>query len=141
MTIQRRLVRSNVAMFFLPVLAAAAVFAVGFGVALVLLEFVYLPRLGLSLRELHETVEQAEHLLHGFKIFLCLYAGAVVAALVLTIALTNVYLTHRLFRHISQPLETLSAGVARIRDGDLDAPIAYAEEDEFKAACDAAADF
>ena len=137
MTIQRRLARSNIAMFFLPVMAAAVVFAVGFGVALALLEFVYLPRLGLSLRELHETGEQVEHLLHGFKIFLCLYAGAVMAALVLTIALTNVYLTRSLFRHISQPLEILSAGVARIRDGDLDTPIAYTEEDEFKAACDA----
>ncbi len=137
MTIQRRLARSNIAMFFLPVMAAAVVFAVGFGVALALLEFVYLPRLGLSLRELHETGEQIEHLLHGFKIFLCLYAGLVVAALVLTIALTNVYLTRSLFQHISQPLEILSAGVARIRDGNLDTPIAYAEEDEFKAACDA----
>ena len=137
MTIKKRLARSNLAMFVIPVLAAAAVLALGFGAALVLLERTYLPQLGLTLRDLHRTGEQIESVLSGFKAFLCIYAGAVVAALVLTIVLTNVYLTRRLFRHISGPLDTLTAGVARIRDGDLDAPIAYAENDEFKPACDA----
>lgn len=58
-------------------------------------------------------------------------------ALLLTIAWTNYYLTRNLFRHISEPLEALTAGVARVRDGDLDTPIAYREADEFKAARDA----
>ena len=137
MTIKKRLARSNLAMFVIPVLAAAAVLALGFGAALVLLERTYLPQLGLTLRDLHRTGEQIEGVLSGFKVFLCIYAGAVVAALVLTIVLTNVYLTRSLFRHISGPLDTLTAGVARIRDGDLDAPIAYAGNDEFKPACDA----
>lgn len=125
MTIKKRLARSNLAMFVIPVLAAAVVLALGFGAALVLLERTYLPQLGLTLRDLHQTGEQIEGFLSGFKIFLCIYAGAVVAALVLTIVLTNVYLTRSLFRHISGPLDALTAGVARIRDGDLDAPIAY----------------
>ena len=137
MTIKKRLARSNLAMFVIPVLAAAVVLALGFSAALVLLERTYLPQLGLTLRDLHRTGEQIESVLSGFKIFLFIYVGAVVAALVLTIALTNVYLTRRLFRHISGPLDTLTAGVARIRDGDLDAPIAYTENDEFKPACDA----
>ena len=61
------------------------------------------------------------------------------AALLLlaAVALTNLYLTRSLFRHIAQPLDTLTAGVARIRDGDLETPIAYGEPDEFKSACDA----
>ena len=137
MTIKKRLARSNLAMFVIPVLAAAAVLALGFGAALVLLDRTYLPQLGITLRDLHRTGEQIESDLSGFKVFLCIYAGAVIAALVLTILLTNVYLTRNLFRHISGPLDTLTAGVARIRDGDLDAPIAYAENDEFKPACDA----
>ncbi len=137
MTIKKRLTRSNLAMFLIPVLAAAAVLLLGLGAAVLLLDRVYLPRLGLSLGDLHRTGEQIEGILSGFKVFLCLYAGAVIAALVLTIALTNVYLTRRLFRHISGPLDTLTAGVARIRDGDLDSPIAYPEADEFRAACDA----
>ena len=64
-------------------------------------------------------------------------AMAVAMALLLTIVWTNYYLTRSLFRHISRPLDALTAGVARIRDGDLDTPIAYREADEFKAACDA----
>ncbi len=137
MTIKKRLARSNLAMFLIPVLAAAAVLALGLGAAVLLLDRVYLPRLGLSLHDLHRTGEQIEGILSGFKVFLCIYAGTVIAALLLTIALTNVYLTRNLFRHISEPLDTLTAGVARIRDGDLDTPIAYQEADEFKTACDA----
>lgn len=58
-------------------------------------------------------------------------------ALLLTICFTNFYLTRSLFRHISEPLDELVAGVERIQRGDLDSPIAYAGSDEFKAACDA----
>ena len=85
MTIKKRLARSNLAMFVIPVLAAAAVLALGFGAALVLLERTYLPQLGLTLRDLHRTGEQIESVLSGFKVFLCIYAGAVITALVLTI--------------------------------------------------------
>ena len=137
MTIKKRLARSNLAMFIIPVLAAAIVLILGFGVALILLERTYLPRLGITLHDLHRTGEQIETFLSDFKVFLCVYAGAVIAALLLTIVLTNVYLTRRLFLHISAPLDTLAEGVARIRDGDLDTPIAYTQPDEFKPACDA----
>lgn len=137
MTIKKRLARSNLAMFIIPVLVAAVVLAIGFAAAIALLERTYLPQLGITLRDLHQTGEQIESVLSGFKVFLCIYAGAVIAALVLTIAATNIYLTRSLFRHISGPLDTLTAGVARIRDGDLDAPIAYTGSDEFKPACDA----
>lgn len=58
-------------------------------------------------------------------------------ALLLTICFTNFYLTRSLFRHISEPLDELVAGVERIQRGDLDSPLAYAGSDEFKAACDA----
>lgn len=137
MTIKKRLARSNLVMLVIPVLTAGVLLVIGFGAGLFLLQTVYLPQLGLTLRELHQTGEQIEGLLSDFKVFLYIYAGAVIAALLLAIVLTNVYLTRRLFRHISVPLDTLTAGVARIRDGNLDAPIAYTETDEFKAACDA----
>ena len=137
MTIKKRLARSNIAMFVIPVLVAAMLLFVGMAIAWVLLERVYLPQLGISLQELHQTGEQIESLLSGSAAVLCIYAGAVVTALLLTIAWTNLYLTRSLFRHISQPLDILTAGVARIRDGDLDTPIAYREADEFQAACDA----
>ena len=137
MTIKKRLARSNLMMLVIPVLTAGILLVIGLAVALSLLQTVYLPQMGLSLRELHQTGEQIESLLSGLETFVCVYAGAVIAALLLSIALTNLYLTRNIFRHISEPLDTLTACVARIRDGDLDAPIAYTEPDEFKAACDA----
>lgn len=137
MTIKKRLARSNLMMLVVPVVTAGVLLVIGLAAALFLLQTVYLPQMGLSLWELHQTGEEIEALLSGLETFACIYAGAVIAALLLSIALTNLYLTRSIFRHISEPLDALTAGVARIRDGDLDALIAYSEPDEFKAACDA----
>ena len=129
MTIKKRLARSNIAMLVIPILAAAVLLLLGLGAVLLLLRG--------NLLTLRDAVEQIEHVLHGFKLTLCVYAAVAVLLLLGTVALTNLYLTRSLFRHISQPLDTLTAGVARIRDGDLDSPIAYRQPDEFKTACDA----
>lgn len=137
MTIKKRLARSNVAMLVVPLVVAAGLLLLGMAIAFALLERVYLPQIGISLQDLHQTGELIEDLLPGARRLLYIYAGAVVAALLLTIVWTNLYLTRSLFRHISRPLDVLTAGVARIRDGDLDAPIAYREQDEFRPACDA----
>lgn len=130
MTIKKRLARSNIAMLVIPILTAVLLFLLGLGAALVLLQD--------NMTTLHDVVEQMEGVLHGFKLTLCVYAAVAAVLLLLgAVVLTNLYLTRHLFRHIAQPLDTLTAGVARIRDGSLDTPIAYAEADEFKAACDA----
>ena len=129
MTIKKRLARSNLAMLVIPLLTAAVLAALGAGALAVLLRE--------NMTTLHDAAEQLENVLHGFKLTLVLYAAVLVLLVLASVALTNICLTRRLFRRISQPLDTLTAGVARIRDGDLDTPIAYAEPDEFKAACDA----
>lgn len=129
MTIKKRLARSNIAMLVIPILTAAALALLGIGAVLVLLRG--------NLVTLHDAVEQIENVLHGFKLTLVIFAAVAAVLLLAAAALTNLYLTRNLFRHIAQPLDTLTAGVARIRDGDLDTPIAYTEADEFKSACDA----
>ncbi len=129
MTIRKRLARSNIAMLVIPLLAAAVLALLGIGAVLLLLRE--------NMTTLHDAVEQIEGVLHGFKLTLTLLAAAAVVLLLAAAALTNLYLTRSLFRHIARPLDTLTAGVARIRDGDLDTPIAYTDTDEFKAACDA----
>ena len=129
MTIRKRLARSNIAMLVIPILAAALLLLLGLGAALLLLRG--------NLMTLHDAVEQIETVLHGFKLTLSAFAAVAVLLMLTAVALTDLYLTRHLFRHISQPLDTLTAGVARIRDGDLDTPIGYTEPDEFKAACDA----
>lgn len=137
MTIRRCLARSNLVMILIPVAIAAVLLLLGGGLALLLLERVWLPRLGLSFAALHETGEQLETAFAGAKAFAAIYAGTVILALLATVAFTNFYLTRSLFRHISAPLQTLVAGVERIRGGDLESPIGYTAEDEFKPACDA----
>ena len=129
MTIRKRLARSNIAMLVIPLLTAGVLALLGLGAALLLLRG--------NLMTLHDAAEQIESVLHGFKLTLCVYAAVAAALLLAAVALTNLYLTRSLFRHIAHPLDTLTAGVARIRDGDLDTPISYGEPDEFKAACDA----
>ena len=129
MTIRKRLARSNIAMLVIPILAAALLLLLGLGAALLLLRG--------NLMTLHDAVEQIESVLHGFKLTLAVFAAVAAALMLAAVALTDLYLTRSLFRHISRLLDTLTAGVARIRDGDLDTPIAYTEPDEFKAACDA----
>ena len=137
MTIQERLKRSNFIMLVVPVAIAGVLLAVGLGAAVVLLDTVYLPRLGLTFRDLHDMGEELEQVLKGMKLFIAIYAGVVVIALLAAVVFINLYLTNALFKHIQKPLDTLVEGVQRIRDGDLETPIAYAEEDEFRPACDA----
>lgn len=137
MTIKKRLHRSNIYMFLIPLVTAALLLILGAGIAIYILEVKYLPQIGLSLHDMHIAVEQYEGLFKSFETFVWIYVGAVGMALLLTIVFTNVSLTRELFTHISDPLDTLVAGVDRIRSGDLDNPINYTEPDEFKAACDA----
>ncbi len=137
MTIQERLKRSNFIMLVVPVAIAGVLLAVGLGTAVLLLENIYLPRLGLTLQDLHAMGEELEQMLKGLKLFVAIYAGVVVIALLAAVVFIDLYLTNALFKHIQKPLDTLVQGVQRIRDGDLETPIAYEGEDEFRAACDA----
>lgn len=137
MTIRKRLARSNLIMILIPVAIAAVLLLTGGGLAVFLLKRVYLPRLGLSMAALHETGEQLETAFDGVKVITAIYGATVVFALLAAVAFTNLYLTKHLFRHIQRPLDKLVEGVRRIQNGDLDAPIGYGTEDEFKPACDA----
>ena len=137
MTIRKRLARSNLVMILIPVAIAAALLLLGGGLAALLLKRVYLPRLGLSMAALHETGEQLETAFAGAKVIAAIYGGTVIAALLAAVAFTNLYLTRHLFGHIQKPLDELTEGVTRIRNGDLDTPIGYETADEFKPACDA----
>lgn len=137
MTIQQRLRRSNLIMLVVPVSIAGILLAAGLGLGTLLLQTRYLPQLGLTLRDLHDTGEQLEQILSGLKLFTGLYLGVVVTALLAAVGFTNLYLTKSLFAYIRTPMNELTRGVRRIQSGDLDTPIAYQGQDEFKSACDA----
>lgn len=64
-------------------------------------------------------------------------AGSVlVVAIILSIFLTNRFLTKFVYRRISNPLDVLSDGVKQIGSGNLDYHIEYKNRDEFKPICD-----
>ena len=137
MTIQERLKRSNLVMLVVPIVIAGILLLVGLGAAVLLLQTVYLPRLGMTFQDLHAMSEEIEQVLKGMKLFVVLYAGVVLAALLAAVGFTNLYLTRALFVHIQKPLDALVQGVQRVQDGDLETPIAYTEADEFRPACNA----
>lgn len=133
--IQERLKRSNLIMLVVPVAVAGVLLAVGLGVLVLLLETIYLPRLGLTMQDLHTLGEQAEPAFADLKRFVVLY-GVVITAVLLAVG-TNLWLTRNLFAHIREPLAELMQGIHHIQNGDLNAPIAYTKNDEFRPACDA----
>lgn len=133
--IQERLKRSNLIMLVVPVAVAGVLLAVGLGVLVLLLETIYLPRLGLTMQDLHTLGEQAEPAFADLKRFVVLY-GVVVTAVLLAVG-TNLWLTRNLFAHIREPLAALMQGIHHIQNGDLNAPIVYTKNDEFRPACDA----
>lgn len=60
MTIKKRLARSNLMMLVIPVLTAGVLLIIGLAAALFLLQTVYLPQMGLSLRELHRPANRSK---------------------------------------------------------------------------------
>lgn len=116
--IQERLKRSNLIMLVVPVAVAGVLLAVG-----------------LTMQDLHTLGEQAEPAFADLKRFVVLY-GVVVTAVLLAVG-TNLWLTRNLFAHIREPLAALMQGIHHIQNGDLNAPIVYTKNDEFRPACDA----
>lgn len=92
MTIQERLRRSNLVMLVVPVVIAGVLFAAGLGALALLLNAVYLPRLGLTFQDLHSIGEEMEQVFRGLKLFVVLYAAVVLAALLAAVAITAMVL-------------------------------------------------
>ena len=72
----------------------------------------------------------------GFlEMLLAIVAVILVAAILITLLLTNHFLTRFVFRKIEAPLDILAAGVQEIGAGNLDYRIDYRENDEFAPIC------
>ena len=67
MAIKKQLARSHIAMVLIPVLAAGALLVLGLGLTLVLLDRVYLPRLGVSLEEQQRQQQRRQELIVGMS--------------------------------------------------------------------------
>ena len=75
MTIKKRLARANVVMILAPVLVAFLVVIGGLGLFIYLTETVYLPKLGLTLEELHFVADQFEGTFADFGLALWVLMG------------------------------------------------------------------
>ena len=137
LSIRKRLNYSNILMFLIPVAMTAITAIAAIGIALYAFKHFYLPRMGLSMKELHAMGEQYER---EIKSFLWLVVGLCLVMLVLlvvAIALTNRFLTRFMFRRVEEPLELLTDGVSHISAGSLDYTIRYDHTDEFRPVCEA----
>ncbi len=72
----------------------------------------------------------------GIKAVIVISAVLIVITIILSIFLTNRFLTRFVFRKIETPLDILTNGVHEIRDGNLDYRIEYNGRDEFKPVCE-----
>ena len=97
----------------------------------------YFARLSVNGREVVISLlgTPGEHLGSGLRLAVALSALLVLAAILLSILLTNRFLTRFVFRKIADPLELLAAGARRIGEGDLDCRIVYEQPDEFAPVC------
>ena len=72
----------------------------------------------------------------GFlEMLVAMVAVILVAAILITLLVTNHFLTRFVFRKIEAPLDILAEGVQAIGAGDLDHRIVYDEDDEFAPIC------
>lgn len=131
LSVKKRLAYSNILMFLIPV-AATMVTAIGaLAVAFYAFKKFYLPRMGLTMKELHEMGEQYEHELKSFLLLVAGLCLVMLILLILAIVFTNRFLTGFIFRRVAEPLDLLTDGVAHISRGDLDYTVSYNRTDEF----------
>lgn len=69
------------------------------------------------------------------KVVFALSILLLVSIIILSVYVTNLFLTKFVFQKISQPLNILTDGVHQIRDGNLSYRIIYEGDDEFAAIC------
>ncbi len=137
LSVKKRLTYSNILMILIPV-AVTVVTAIGaLLIALYAFERFYLPRLGVSLKGIHEMGAQYESELKSFAVLLVALLFVLLVILVSSIIVTNRFLTRFMFRRVEEPLELLTDGVAKVSSGELDYSITYDRADEFKPVCDA----
>ena len=142
MTIKRRLFLSNILMILVPVGATAAVGAVSVRLIWGLL---------MAGPDVVQRYGQRGRMRQGFSIDLfdghpfffgrgeamMVIVLILLATIIVSILLTNRFLTRFVFRHISEPLMILTNGVEEIGRGNLDHRIHYEGKDEFAPACEA----
>lgn len=137
MTIERQMYVSNILMVFFPLLVMVLLFC---GTYLSVDSLLESDAGGIPSEIFHEIAEICEWLLPVRDVFLkCVVALALVfgTMIFLSVFLSNYFLSRALFKRILEPLSLLESSVRRIQKGDLEHPLDYSRDDEFKNICSA----
>lgn len=114
LSIRKLLAYSNMLMFLIPVAVTLVTAAFASVIAFFAFERFYLPRIGLTVRGIHEIGERYEDDLKSFLMLVAILLVIMLAILVLSIFLTNRFLLRFMFRHVEEPLELLTNGASKI---------------------------
>lgn len=137
MTIKRQMYVSNILMVLFPLLVMVLLFC---GTYLRVDSLLESDAGGIPSEIFHEIAEIREWLLPVRDVFLkCVVALALVfgTLIFLSVFLSNYFLSRALFKRILEPLSLLESSVRRIQKGDLEHPLNYCRDDEFKDICSA----
>lgn len=132
LTVRKRISVSNSVMFLIPVCITALMLLLCIGAAYFTFTKLYLPSLGISIEGLKAMGEQYESALASFGYIVAGLLAVLLAVVILSIIVTNRFLTEFVIKRITEPLDIITEGVQRVKSGDLDSRIEYGRNDEFR---------
>ena len=122
MSLKKRLFQSNMLFLFL---ALVSMLLVGAGVLMIFED---------SFERRFETPEMEATLRQSYLLFILVFLLIGMGAIVVLLVLATIF-TRKMTNMVMEPLEQLSAGAKRVKEGNLEEDVTYVGEQEFEQVC------
>lgn len=122
MSLKKRLFQSNMLFLFL---ALVSMLLVGAGVVMIFED---------SFEKMFETPEMEAALRQSYLLFVLVFLLIGMGVIVVLLLLATLF-TRKMTNMVMEPLEQLSAGAKRVKEGNLEEDVIYAGEQEFEQVC------
>lgn len=122
MSLKKRLFQSNMLFLFL---ALVSMLLVGAGVVMIFED---------SFEKMFETPEMEAALRQSYLLFVLIFLLIGMGVIVVLLVLATLF-TRKMTNMVMEPLEQLSAGAKRVKEGNLEEDVIYAGEQEFEQVC------
>lgn len=122
MSLKKRLFQSNMLFLFL---ALVSMLLVGAGVAMIFED---------SFERRFETPEMEAAVRQSYLLFVLVFLLIGIGVIVVLLLLATIF-TRKMTDMVMEPLEQLSAGAKRVKEGNLEEDVIYAGEQEFEQVC------
>lgn len=122
MSLKKRLFQSNMLFLFL---ALVSMLLVGAGVVMIFED---------SFEKMFETPEMEAALRQSYLLFILIFLLIGMGVIVVLLVLATLF-TRKMTNMVMEPLEQLSAGAKRVKEGNLKEDVIYAGEQEFEQVC------